>query len=88
MKIGLVRRAFSTRGGTENYLMLLAEALVRAGHRCTLFASDAWSRSDWSYGRLHTVRGETPLAFAKEIKALDPKSKCDVLLSVEVSLNK
>jgi UDP-glucose:(heptosyl)LPS alpha-1,3-glucosyltransferase len=83
MKVGIVRRAFSAGGGAENYLTLLAEALVQAGHSCPLFASDAWSRADWPHGKLRTVRGKTPLSFAKEIKALDPKSKCDVLLSVE-----
>lgn len=84
MKVGLVRRGYSASGGAESYLKRFAEALRAAGHECVLFASEEWPRGDWTHGDLHTLpRGSSPRAFADALAALDPRSKCDWLFSLE-----
>ncbi len=84
MHIGLARRGYSPTGGAENYLRRLGAALAAAGHRSTLFASPEWPRAQWpADAGFETVRGGGPRAFADCLAALEPRRRCDLLVSLE-----
>ncbi len=81
MKIGLVRRGYSATGGAEAYLKRFAQALLAAGHDCTLFTSAAWP--DWPGTRLLTLPGSNPVAFANALEKARAGAACDYLFSLE-----
>ena len=84
MKIGLVRRGYSSTGGAENYLCRLADALEAAGHEPVLFAGPEWPRERWPVSRpLIAVAGSGPRAFADALATLPPERHCDRLFSLE-----
>ena len=83
MKIGLVRRGYSSTGGAESYLKRFADALVGAGHQCVLFGSPQWPANDWSQGEFRPVEGSSPRQFADALRQLQPRSECDYLFSLE-----
>jgi UDP-glucose:(heptosyl)LPS alpha-1,3-glucosyltransferase len=83
MNIGFVRRGFSRSGGAEAYLRRLARSLAAAGHEATLFTSADWPEAEWSFGRIVRVKGSEPIAFADELQRIDPRSHCDLLVSLE-----
>lgn len=84
MHIGLARRGYSPTGGAENYLRRLGAALTAQGHCPTLFASPEWPRERWpADAGFETVRGGSPRAFADCLAALTPRSRCDLLVSLE-----
>lgn len=84
MHIGLTRRGYSPTGGAENYLRRLGAALAANGHRSTLFASPEWPRDQWpTDAGFVTVPGDNPRTFADGLAALEPSSRCDLLLSLE-----
>lgn len=83
MKIGLVRRGYSSTGGAENYLLRLADALEAAGHAPVLFASPDWPRDRWpAHREFVTVNAGGPRAFADGVARL-AKRHCDRLFSLE-----
>lgn len=82
MKLGLVRRGFSGTGGAEAYLLRFAAAAREAGHEVMLFASGRWPEAAWE-GEAIRLAGRTPGAFADELKAANPRSRCDFLFSLE-----
>jgi len=83
MNIGLVRRGYSTTGGAEAYLKRFAQALLEAGHECTLFTSAHWPREDWPGGHIETLPGPSPLAFANALERARAATPCDYLFSLE-----
>ena len=83
MKIGFVRRGFSSSGGAENYLQRLARGVERAGHAVELFTTRDWPAEEWTAGKLTALRGDSPLAFANEIENAWRTSGCDSLMSLE-----
>lgn len=83
MNIGFVRRGFSRSGGAEAYLRRLARSLSAAGHEATLFTSADWPEAEWSFGRIVRVNGSEPIAFADELDRIDPRSHCDLVVSLE-----
>jgi len=83
MKIGLVRRGYSATGGAEAYLKRFAEALLQAGHECTLFTSAHWPNEAWPGQRIETLPGRSPVAFADALECLRPQVPCDYLFSLE-----
>ena len=82
MKIGLVRRGFSASGGAEAYLRRFADAAAGAGHECVLFTGSEWPDSAWPH-EMQRVAGRSPLAFADELRAYEPRRFCDLLFSLE-----
>jgi hypothetical protein len=42
LKIGLVRRGFSSTGGAESYLKRLGRALTDANHQAILYSTKDW----------------------------------------------
>jgi UDP-glucose:(heptosyl)LPS alpha-1,3-glucosyltransferase len=83
LTIGLVRRGHSEIGGAENYLKRLARGLSESGHSTRLFTDAAWPAREWPWGPITRLRGETAQRFADELEKADPKSQCDLLLSLE-----
>ena len=83
MNIGLVRRGYSATGGAEAYLKRFAQALLAAGHDCTLFTSTDWPAAEWPGGRIETVPGSHPIAFADALQNARAATPCDYLFSLE-----
>lgn len=80
MKVGLVRRGYSSSGGAENYLRRFAGALTAAGDEGVLFSAAPWP--DWPH-EFFFVPGGSPRAFADGLEKLRPREKCDWLFSLE-----
>jgi UDP-glucose:(heptosyl)LPS alpha-1,3-glucosyltransferase len=78
-----VRRGHSATGGAEAFLKRFAYALVKREHECVLFASAEWPRDEWPHGRIFTITGKSPRAFADALAAMEPKKYCDVVFSFE-----
>jgi len=83
LTIGLVRRGHSEVGGAENYLKRLARGLSESGHATRLFTDAAWPAREWPWGPITRLRGETAQRFADELEKTEPKTRCDLLLSLE-----
>ncbi len=83
LTIGLVRRGHSETGGAEAYLKRLAAGLQRAGHETRLFTDATWPASEWPWGPISRLRGDTPRRFADELEKARPHEHCDLLLSLE-----
>ena len=83
MNIGLVRRGYSATGGAEAYLKRFAQALLTAGHDCTLFTSAAWPAADWPGAHIERLPGRSPIAFAHALQAARAHAGCDYLFSLE-----
>jgi UDP-glucose:(heptosyl)LPS alpha-1,3-glucosyltransferase len=83
MKIGLVRRGYSSSGGAEAYLNRFAQAASEAGHELVLFGTKDWPKTQWSYGFRKIKHGSSPLEFALELATADPARECEVLFSLE-----
>ena len=82
MKIGLVRRGYSSTGGAEAYLLRFADAARAAGHDCSLFGSPEWAHTPWD-GQKHIIPGRTPREFADALRTANPRNHCDYLFSLE-----
>ncbi|MEY5009109.1 MAG: Lipopolysaccharide core biosynthesis protein RfaG [Verrucomicrobiota bacterium] len=80
MRIGLVRRGFSSSGGAEAFLRRFAEAVSKAGHSTVLFSDTHWP--DWN-GELLRLPASDPLRFADALQKIRPRNHCDFLLSFE-----
>lgn len=83
LTIGLVRRGHSETGGAEAYLKRLARGLSLAGQKIRLFTDASWPASEWSWGPITRLRGETARRFADELEKVRPGEKCDLLFSFE-----
>lgn len=83
MKFGFVRRGYSPTGGAEAYLKRLAGALAQAGHSSFLFGSASWPEQQWPFGERVVVAGHSPMDFSRALEALNPRSRCDFLFSLE-----
>ena len=87
MKIGLVRRGYSSTGGAENYLCRLADALEAAGHAPVLFAGPGWPRDRWPAQREFVIpvnTGRSPRLISRPASPpLAPDRHCDRLFSLE-----
>jgi UDP-glucose:(heptosyl)LPS alpha-1,3-glucosyltransferase len=68
MKIGLVRRGFSSTGGAESYLKRLGRALTDASHQAILYSTRDWPAAEWPYGPLIRLDASSPLAFARAVQ--------------------
>ena len=83
LTIGFVRRGFSSSGGAEAYLKRLAAGVVENGHRVRLYTSKDWPDDEWNFGPITRVSARSPTTFADGVERLDPRSECDVLMSLE-----
>ena len=83
MKIGFVRRGFSSSGGAENYLQRLAHGVREAGHEVELFTTKEWPAEEWTPGKLNPLHAGSPLAFANEVESAWRGTGCDLLMSLE-----
>lgn len=83
LTIGLVRRGHSETGGAEAYLKRLARGLSRSGQETRLFSDATWPASQWPWGPITRLRGETARRFADELEKARPAEQCDLLLSLE-----
>lgn len=81
MKIGFVRRGYSSSGGAERFLDRLATAAIDAGHEAVLFTSTPWPWEDWE-GEQVVVKGRSPLEFSESVVE-QYRGKCDILFSLE-----
>lgn len=81
LTIGFVRRGFSVSGGAENYLQRLAQGIVDLGHEAQLFTTNDWPPNEWPFGKLICLRGNSPIAFADELR--ETQTNVDVLMSLE-----
>jgi UDP-glucose:(heptosyl)LPS alpha-1,3-glucosyltransferase len=68
MKIGLVRRGFSSTGGAESYLKRLGRALTDANHQAILYSTNDWPAAEWPYGPLIRFDVSSPLVFARAVQ--------------------
>jgi UDP-glucose:(heptosyl)LPS alpha-1,3-glucosyltransferase len=68
MKIGLVRRGFSSTGGAESYLKRLGRALTDAHHQAILYSTKDWPTAEWPYGPLIRFDASSPLTFAQAVQ--------------------
>ena len=83
MNFGLVRRGYSATGGAEAYLKRFAQALLAAGHDCTLFTSENWPAADWPGAHIERLPGRSPMGFADALEKARPQVPCDYLFSLE-----
>ncbi len=83
LTIGLVRRGHSETGGAEAYLKRLARGLSGSGQETRLFTDATWPASEWPWGAITRLRGETARRFADELEKARPAEQCDLLLSLE-----
>ena len=83
LKIAFVRRGYSPSGGAEAYLKRLAQGIVDLGHEAQLIASEDWPKSEWRFGAITHLNGNSPIAFADALENLRPGIGCDVLMSLE-----
>ena len=83
LTIAFVRRGYSPSGGAEAYLKRLAQGIVDRGHEADLIASDDWPASEWAFGSISRISGESPIAFAHQLEKLRPQIQSDVLMSLE-----
>lgn len=83
LKIGLVRRGYSSSGGAEAYLKRLAQGLCSAGHEAQLFTTNDWPPNEWSFGPITRLPGKTPTQFADALDQSRPHVTCDVVMSLE-----
>ena len=60
-----------------------AQALLAAGHDCTLFTSADWPAADWPGARIERLPGRSPIAFANALQAARAYAGCDYLFSLE-----
>lgn len=81
MRIGLVRRGYSSSGGAEAYLLRLAAGLAQSGHEPALVTSCHWPDAAWPFGEIVRLPGSTPTAFARAF--LDVRDQFDVTLSLD-----
>src|SRR5262249_7999293 len=89
MKLALIRRRFSTTGGSELYLQRLLAALGEAGHELHLFA-ERWERTPPGV-TLHPQkasggRPQRPWNFAQVVEADVAREKFDCVFSLERTL--
>jgi len=64
-------------------LKRLAAGVVGSGHRVRLYSSKEWPQDEWSFGPITRLAAGSTIAFADEIEKLEPRSECDVLMSLE-----
>jgi len=81
MKIGFVRRGYSSTGGAEAYLLRLARGVRAAGHEPLLITSREWPEGNWPNDLVVRVDAASPDRFAREVGRA--ASGCDVLFSME-----
>lgn len=81
MKIGFVRRGYSSTGGAERFLGRLAAAALEAGHETVLFGSCEWPKHEWE-GEQVTISGRSPRLFADALRE-QSGGMCDFLFSLE-----
>jgi UDP-glucose:(heptosyl)LPS alpha-1,3-glucosyltransferase len=82
MKIGLVRRGYSSSGGAEAYLVRFAAAARAAGHEPVLISGSGWPEGVWPHERV-VVAGKTPEEFADHLAERRASGGWDVLFSLE-----
>ena len=83
LRIGFVRRGYSTSGGAEAYLKRLAAGVRAQGHEAQLFTTAQWPEAEWSFGAITRIPAASPIRFADELEQLRARMKCDVLMSLE-----
>ncbi|MGZ5503730.1 MAG: glycosyltransferase family 4 protein [Chthoniobacterales bacterium] len=83
LKIGFVRRGYSSSGGAEAYLKRLAQGVCNAGHEAQLITTRAWPPNEWSFGPITRLVGKTPTEFADAFQQARPVISCDVIMSLE-----
>lgn len=85
LRIGILRRGYSSSGGVEVYLKGLARGLIARGHRPILIGCHDWPESEWPGGEILRCQAETPTDYAREVtRILGRKdSHFDLTLSVE-----
>ncbi|MCA1659846.1 MAG: glycosyltransferase family 4 protein, partial [Verrucomicrobiaceae bacterium] len=83
LTIGFVRRGFSSGGGAESYLQRLAAGVAEAGHQVRLYTSAEWPQDMWNFGPVVRLKATAAIAFADELKEVEPRRDCDVLMSLE-----
>lgn len=81
MKIGFVRRGYSSTGGAEAYLKRLAKSVMEAGHEPALIASREWPENAWPNEFVARVDGSSPLRFAREAERV--LAEFDIVFSLE-----
>jgi UDP-glucose:(heptosyl)LPS alpha-1,3-glucosyltransferase len=81
MKIGLVRRGFSSTGGAESYLKRLGRALTDANHQAILYSTKDWPAAEWPYGPLIRFDASSPLTFAEAVQGA--RRPDEILFSLE-----
>ncbi|MEI6280163.1 MAG: hypothetical protein WCQ16_12390, partial [Verrucomicrobiae bacterium] len=81
MKIGLVRRGYSSTGGAEAYLVRLASALENLGHEPVLVTTPDWPESRWPHAGIVRLAAKSPGGFAEAFRAA--RTGCDIHLSLD-----
>lgn len=87
MKIGLVRRGYSSTGGAEKYLLRLAAELMREGHHLALYSDQEWPEQ--AFAELDrspesvVIEGRDPEIFARNLRDRLLVEPCEFLLSLE-----
>ena len=73
LKIGFVRRGYSSSGGAEAYLKRLAAGVCAAGHEAQLFTTSEWPKSEWPFGAItHLPRANrrcvSPTSWSRRVR--------------------
>ena len=83
LSIAFVRRGYSSSGGAEAYLKRLVTGVVEAGHQVQLVTTQDWPDTEWPFGPIVPLEGESPVAFANELQRMRSRVHCDVLFSLD-----
>ena len=86
MKIALIRKNYSSYGGAENYLRLVAKGLNAKGHDVHIFSASNWHDNAFSVHRIKTLNKPSFLSnifFAVNSKAVLKKESFDCIISFE-----
>ncbi len=86
MKIALIRKNYSSYGGAENYLRLVAQGLNAKGHDVHIFSASNWHDNAFPVHRIKTLNKPSFLSnifFAVNSKAVLKKESFDCIFSFE-----
>ncbi|MEI6072657.1 MAG: glycosyltransferase family 4 protein [Verrucomicrobiae bacterium] len=81
MKIGIVRRGYSSTGGAEAYLLRLAAALENLGHEPVLVTTSDWPDARWPHAGIVRLAAKSPGGFAAAFRAA--RTGCGVHLTLD-----
>ena len=83
LKIGFLRRGYSSTGGAEAYLKRLAEGLRQKGYRVILLGTGEWPRREWPGGETIVLPQKNLCDLGAAVLRMKQQQQIDLLFSFE-----